>query len=57
MIVITHVIEEIYEFSDSKYHDLYNIFFNNCGFQILSISLAIGFNTCRARDYQDLKEI
>lgn len=50
-------IEELYQFSDRKYDDLYIYFLKYCGFQILSTRLSLGYDTYRIRDYQDLLEI
>ncbi len=52
-----HRIEEIYRTSFNKYEDLYNYFFNYCGFQILITRLSLGHDTFRVRDYKDLNEI
>jgi len=52
-----NILNDIYLSSANKYEDLYNYFYNHCGFTITSTRLTIGYDTYRIRDYQDISQI
>lgn len=53
----TKLIDDVYRSSNNRYKDLYTIFLNNCGFQLLTTSLTLGFDVYRARNCQNINEI